>query len=135
MHNSPIDHYLTQLCQPDVFFYSHVTNFQAEPAEPAAPEGASQKQKSVRDRVHLHKAQAYFLEAILQRAQNDSRSFAVQSHRTCSAFPVISYTAFSPAKVELSRVLILLLSPLSYTHANLHTQCDPVALILNGSVG
>lgn len=61
MHNSPSGHYLTQLCQYDVFFYSPVTNL---PAEPAAPEGASQMQELVRDRVHLHKAQTYFLEAI-----------------------------------------------------------------------
>lgn len=43
------------------FFYSPVTNLQAEPA---VPEGASQMQKSVRDKVNLHKAQTYFLEAI-----------------------------------------------------------------------
>lgn len=135
MHKSPFGHYLTQCCQPEVFFFIHLWPTYSTGRTSSARGYKSNARIGTRQGAFAQSPNLFFRSNLTASPECDSRSSAVQSHRTCSAFPAISYTAFSPTKVELSGVFVLPLSPMSYTHANLHTWCDPMVLILNGSVG
>lgn len=119
MHNFPFSHYLTQLCQHNVIFFFTCDQLAGRTSSARGCE--SNVGISKRLSVFAQSPNLFFRSNLTASPKCDSRSFAVQSHRTCSAFPGILYTTFSPAKLELSGVFIFPHSLMSYTHTHKRT--------------